>query len=198
MIRRFFNCSLSKTQIHARYVHAMARLTQFNYMQLHICTLKQSWFSSHLYFFACRVSSFPLQNYQSISSQFALLSIYTNSVNFGSRPKSYDWPYSGIRINGKSIVCSSSLRPGTDVGSVKTAQESRYKRFVPKSLRLCVFLFRNTINRPLTQRKKLILQDVTTDFLAKWRLRNERRNSILMTRHNPDLGSTFHWLKNQW
>ena len=32
-------------------------------------------------------------------------------------------------------------------------------------------------------------------FPREWRLRNERRNSILMTRHNPDLGSTFHWLK---
>ena len=31
--------------------------------------------------------------------------------------------------------------------------------------------------------------DVTTGFPAKWCLRNERRNSILMTRHYPDLGS---------
>ena len=28
-----------------------------------------------------------------------------------------------------------------------------------------------------------------------WRLRNERRISILMTRHYPDLGSTSKWLK---
>ena len=32
-------------------------------------------------------------------------------------------------------------------------------------------------------------------FPAKWRLRNERRNSILMTRHYPDLGSVSDWLK---
>ena len=31
--------------------------------------------------------------------------------------------------------------------------------------------------------------DATTGFSAKWRLRNERRNSILMPRHYPDLGS---------
>ena len=31
--------------------------------------------------------------------------------------------------------------------------------------------------------------DVTTGFPAKWCLRNERRNSILMTRDYPDLGS---------
>ena len=32
-------------------------------------------------------------------------------------------------------------------------------------------------------------------FPAKWRLKNERRNSILMTCHYPDLGSAFDWLK---
>ena len=32
-----------------------------------------------------------------------------------------------------------------------------------------------------------------TGFPAKWHLRNERRNSILMTRHYPDLGSASDW-----
>ena len=32
-------------------------------------------------------------------------------------------------------------------------------------------------------------RDTTTGFPAKWRLRNDRRNSILMTSHYPDLGS---------
>ena len=36
--------------------------------------------------------------------------------------------------------------------------------------------------------------DATTGFPAKWRLRNECRNSILMTRHYPDLGSASDWL----
>ena len=33
----------------------------------------------------------------------------------------------------------------------------------------------------------------TTGFPTKWRLRNERRNSILMTRQYPDLGSASDW-----
>ena len=33
----------------------------------------------------------------------------------------------------------------------------------------------------------------TLGFPAKWRLRNERKNSILMTRHYPDLGSASDW-----
>ena len=38
-------------------------------------------------------------------------------------------------------------------------------------------------------RKQSTFGDATTGFPAKWRLRNECRNSILMTRHYPDLGS---------
>ena len=37
--------------------------------------------------------------------------------------------------------------------------------------------------------------DAVTGFPAKWRLRNKRRNSILMTCHYPDLGSASDWLR---
>ena len=43
-------------------------------------------------------------------------------------------------------------------------------------------------------RKLPTFGDATTGFPTKWRLRNERRNSILMTRHFPDLGSASDWL----
>ena len=42
-------------------------------------------------------------------------------------------------------------------------------------------------------RKQSTVRDVTTGFPAKWRLRNERRSSILMTCHYPDLGSASDW-----
>ena len=41
----------------------------------------------------------------------------------------------------------------------------------------------------LSMRKQPTFGDVTTGFPAKWRLRNGGRNSILITRHYPDLGS---------
>ena len=44
-----------------------------------------------------------------------------------------------------------------------------------------------------TLRKQRTFGDATTGFPTKWRLRNERRNSILMTRHYPDLGSASDW-----
>ena len=42
-------------------------------------------------------------------------------------------------------------------------------------------------------RKQLIFREAATGFPAKWRLRNEPRNSILMTRHYPDLSSASDW-----
>ena len=44
-------------------------------------------------------------------------------------------------------------------------------------------------------RKRPTFLDATTGLPAKWRLRNECRNSRLMTRHYPDLGSASDWLK---
>ena len=43
-------------------------------------------------------------------------------------------------------------------------------------------------------RKQPTFGDATTGFHTKWRLRNERRSSILMTRHYLDLGSASDWL----
>ena len=45
--------------------------------------------------------------------------------------------------------------------------------------------------RTCSMRKQPLFRDAT----AKWRLRNERRNSILMTQHYPDLGNVSYWQK---
>ena len=45
-----------------------------------------------------------------------------------------------------------------------------------------------------TLRNQSTFLDAITSFITKWRLRNEHKNSILMTRYYPDLGSTFDWL----
>ena len=48
----------------------------------------------------------------------------------------------------------------------------------------------NSLNALRAQNKNWrCFVDATTGFPAKWRLRKERGNSILMTRHYPDLGS---------
>jgi len=43
-------------------------------------------------------------------------------------------------------------------------------------------------------RKQPAFHDATAGLPAKLRLRNERRNFILMTRHYPDLGGASDWL----
>ena len=59
--------------------------------------------------------------------------------------------------------------------------------------RECSSLYSYIWTRVSSLRKQPTFGDVTTGFPAKWRLRNERRNSILMTRHYPDLGSASDW-----
>ena len=48
-----------------------------------------------------------------------------------------------------------------------------------------------TIQQVVTLRKLLTFGDATNSFPAKRHVRNVRRNSILMTRHYPDLGSAL-------
>ena len=45
----------------------------------------------------------------------------------------------------------------------------------------------------ISLRKQPTFRDTPFVFLTKWRLRNERRNFILMTLHFPDLGSDSDW-----
>ena len=42
-------------------------------------------------------------------------------------------------------------------------------------------------------RKQATFGDTTNGFPVKWRLRNEHRNSLLITLHYPDLGSASDW-----
>ena len=50
-------------------------------------------------------------------------------------------------------------------------------------------------NTSLAWENSQTFRDATTDFPAKWHLKNKHRDSILMTCHYPDLGSAFDWLK---
>ena len=62
------------------------------------------------------------------------------------------------------------------------------QNFVLKGTNKLLVLFL-TRSRTTSLRKQPTFRDAITGFLAKWRLRNERRNSILTTRHYPNLGS---------
>ena len=60
---------------------------------------------------------------------------------------------------------------------------------------LCIlFGFKIVSWKILFLRKQPTSRDATTSFLAKWRLINERKNSILTTCHRLDMGSASYWL----
>ena len=62
---------------------------------------------------------------------------------------------------------------------------------------LIIFYYQQNLKLSLlgsSLRKQPTCGDATTGFPTKWRLRNEHRNSILMTHHYPDLGSAPDWL----
>ena len=49
--------------------------------------------------------------------------------------------------------------------------------------------------RKFSLRKQSTFGDTTTGFPAKWCLRNERRDSLLMMHYYPYLGRASDWLK---
>ena len=61
------------------------------------------------------------------------------------------------------------------------------------SLHLCALSYLWRVLIFFSVRKQPTFGGVTTGFPAKWRLRNWRRNSMLMTRHYPDQGSASDW-----
>ena len=61
------------------------------------------------------------------------------------------------------------------------------------SLYLCALSYLWCVLIFFSLRKQPTFGGATPGFPAKWRLRNWRRNSILMTRHYPDQGSASDW-----
>ena len=86
-----------------------------------------------------------------------------------------------------AIIRKAWGKPETNKENHKQSRE--LYRLIPFKSRIKV------TNRSSSLRKKPTLRDAIAVFHAKWRLRNDRRNSILMTCHYPDLGGAFDWLK---
>ena len=115
-------------------------------------------------------------------------------------------------VVGKSRICISNVRGcywsvmfiGKDNKSVRSVRKRKqcfrgrnlasYMYTMPALAVLSNTVFRNRkLSGQASLRKKPTFGGATTDFPTKWRLRNEHRNSILITRHYPDLGSASDW-----
>ena len=93
------------------------------------------------------------------------------------------------------------MQPGTHLNACILRYLLRFIKLVFHSLTLTQSI-ENTSNarcsvssviQTASLRKQTTFRDATDGFPAKQRLRNERRNSMLMTRHYPDLGNAFDW-----
>ena len=78
------------------------------------------------------------------------------------------------------------IRSNTPLGQSERAYYLSY--FIKEVSRYFPSLYRYIVTS-ISPTKQTIFRDTTGGFPARWRRRSERRNSILMTRHYPDLGS---------
>ena len=72
---------------------------------------------------------------------------------------------------------------------------SRKFHYFKKSVKCRYELLNLTKYSSFSLRKQPSYRNATTGFSAKWRVSNKRRNSILVMRHYPDLGSASDWMK---
>ena len=82
------------------------------------------------------------------------------------------------------------IRSNTPLGQSERAYYLSY--FIKEVSRYFPSLYRYIVTS-ISPTKQTTFRDTTGGVLAKWRRRRERRNSILMTRHYPDLGNASDW-----
>ena len=103
-------------------------------------------------------------------------------------------PFSAIRLSLAPTICP---WVSEDAGKEEGAMERGTRREKPLLLFPFPIVSRAflTNNRRVDWKKSRRFPTPLTAFPKKWHLRNECRNSILMIRHYPDLGSASDWLK---
>ena len=73
--------------------------------------------------------------------------------------------------------------------------ELHQKMLPNESLLFVGYVIKKALLSLTSLRKQPAFCNATTGYPSKWRFRNKRRNSMLMTGHYPDLGSASDWLK---
>ena len=113
-----------------------------------------------------------------------------------------------IKLNlQSSSIDSTDARPEKERYWITLVQlsfalyKSVFKQFVKNTNKKHIFqMYKKILENIMAHKKRSLrkqptFRDVTNGFPSKWLRRNERRNSILMTSLNPNLGSASDWLK---
>ena len=148
----------------------------------------------HVIFFVSFSLTYLQDHCLLISKNLATMVMWRNNLSFKKRDKREDW--------GRVRASKATGR------SVRTSKDEwfylifyRYTRWKINGFLSGHKLDKRTALPSVTLahyhglRKQPTFREATTGLPVKWRLRNERRNSILMTRHFPDLGSASDWLE---
>ena len=110
-----------------------------------------------------------------------------------------DWNVTGSQGNASGCVIKNVWRPREvslshllllcpwETSASRESLQWTIHAWYPSLAQVVKLIFK----RSLTE--KPTFRDTTTGFHAKWFLTNERRNSILMTCHYPDLGNASDW-----
>ena len=110
-----------------------------------------------------------------------------------------DWNVTGSQGNASGCVIKNVWRPREvslshllllcpwETSASRESLQWTIHVWYPSLAQVVKLIFKRSL------REKPTFRDTTTSFHAKWFLTNERRNSILMTCHYPDLGNASDW-----
>ena len=110
-----------------------------------------------------------------------------------------DWNVTGSQGNASGCVIKNVWRPREvslshllllcpwETSASRESLQWTIHVWYPSLAQVVKLIFKRSL------RKQPTFRDTTTGFHAKWFLTNERRNSILMTCHYPDLGNASDW-----
>ena len=105
------------------------------------------------------------------------------------------WSFGCLGLREVTVLCKMSIWSCSNVWWISIRKGLPFIGICHLPVKWCTNLLVLGISSTFSLRNQPTFRNATSAFPAKWRLRNECRNSILMTCHYPDLGSASDWLK---
>ena len=105
------------------------------------------------------------------------------------------WSFGCLGLREVTVLCKMSIWSCSNVWWISIRKALPFIGICHLPVKWCTNLLVLGISSTFSLRNQPTFRNATSAFPAKWCLRNECRNSILMTCHYPDLGSASDWLK---
>ena len=105
------------------------------------------------------------------------------------------WSFGCLGLREVTVLCKMSIWSCSNVWWISIRKGLPFIGICHLPVKWSTNLLVLGISSTFSLRNQPTFRNTTSAFPAKWRLRNECRNFILMTCHCPDLGSASDWLK---